>query len=213
MLTFALAWDDNAPVYGNTQTEEAKARTVKDYLSLIVSAVGQVKLASTDYSPLPSSLADIARTGVNAIDWNKAAGSGGGGGGTTTTPGGGTTTTPGGSTPVGPPSNVFSLPSHKLSSTLITYTLQVPGKGKLKIVATTKVGRKTITGASISTTVSGGGKVTVKLKLSAKARSALAHARGRKLKFIVKFTFTPTGGTARTVSKTVTLVAPKPKRR
>ncbi len=217
ILTYVLAWDDNAPVYGTSAAEQAKARTVKDYLQKVVVGVGQGALLPADYSPLPNSdsskLLTYAQDAVAAIGWNKAAGSGGGGGGTTTTPGGGTTTTPGGGTPVGPPSNVFSLPSHKLSSTLITYTVQVPGKGKLKIVATTKVGRKTITGASISTTVSGGGKVTVKLKLSAKARSALAHAHGRKLKFIVKFTFTPTGGTARTVSKTVTLVAPKPKKR
>jgi hypothetical protein len=217
VLTYALAWDDSAPVYGNTPTEEAKARTVKDYLSTIVGNPGQVKLATTDYSALPNSqatpLLKYAQDAVSAIGWNKAAGSGGGGGGGG---GGGTTTTPsGGGTPPPPtpPSNVFSLPSRKLSSTLITYTVQVPGAGTLKVVATAKVGRKTITGASISAHVSGGGKVTVKLRLSAKARAALAKAHGRKLKFTVKFTFTPTGGSARTVSKTVTIVAPKPKKR
>jgi ABC-type phosphate transport system substrate-binding protein len=213
VLTYALAWDDNAPVYGNTAAEQGKARVVKDYLSLIVSSIGQLKLTTTDYSPLPAGLLTDAQNAVNAIGWDKAAGSGGGGGGG----GGGGTPPPtgGGGTPPppSPPSNVFALPSRKLSSTLITYTVQVPGAGTLKVVATTKVGRKTITGASLSAHVSGGGKVTVKLRLSARARSALARARGRKLKFTVKFTFTPTGGSARTVTKTVTIVAPKPRKR
>jgi ABC-type phosphate transport system substrate-binding protein len=213
VLTYALAWDDDAPVYGNTPTEEGKARVVKDYLTTIVGSAGQVKLATTDYSALPGALLTDAQGAVNAIGWNKAAGSGGGGGGG----GGGGTPPPtgGGGTPPppSPPSNVFSLPSRKLSSTLITYTVQVPGAGTLKVVATTKVGRKRITAASISAHVSGGGKVTVKLRLSARARAALAKAHGRKLKLVVKFTFTPTGGSARTVSKTVTIVAPKPKKR
>ncbi len=53
VLTYALAWDDNAPVYGTTAAEEAKARTVKDYLRLVVSDGGQSYLLSSDYSALP----------------------------------------------------------------------------------------------------------------------------------------------------------------
>src|SRR5262249_50700980 len=36
VVTYLEAWDDNAPVYGNTADEQAMARTVKDYLQKIV---------------------------------------------------------------------------------------------------------------------------------------------------------------------------------
>ncbi|MGB2710571.1 MAG: hypothetical protein WBC33_03580, partial [Conexibacter sp.] len=67
VLTYILAWDDNAPVYGNTPAEEAKARTVKDYLNTILSGFGQ-QFANVDYSPLPNSvgtpLLTYAQTGA-----------------------------------------------------------------------------------------------------------------------------------------------------
>jgi ABC-type phosphate transport system substrate-binding protein len=75
-LTYELAWDDYKPPYSlqgcGTSCEEQKARSVKDYLSSIVSNGGQETLFPADYAPLPDNLLDIARTGVNAICWDKA---------------------------------------------------------------------------------------------------------------------------------------------
>jgi hypothetical protein len=208
VLTYLEAWDDNAPVYGNTPDEEAKARTVKDYLEkIIVSGVGQGALFGADYSALPPTLLGYAQNAVNAIGWNKAAG---GGGGPAPRPGPG----PGGGGGGGggtrtPPSNQFSLPSSSTSARSLRFTVQLPGAGTLKVDATAKAGRRTIRVASASANASAGGKVRVKLSLSAAARRALSRARGHKLSITVKFTFTPTGGSARTVTKTVTVRVPR----
>lgn len=207
VLTYLEAWDDNAPVYGNTADEQAKARSVKDYLEkIIVSGVGQGALFGADYSALPPALLGYAQNAVNAIGWNKAAGGGGGtppggGGGGTTPPRGG-----GGSTPT-PPSNQFSLPSSSTSARGLNYTVQLPGAGTLNVVATAKVGRRTVRVASATARASASGRVRVKLSLSSAAKRALNRARSHKLTIAVKFTFTPTGGTARTVTRTVTVRA------
>lgn len=71
LLTYALAWDDDAPVYGATAAEEAKARTVKDYLALVTGSDGQGVLAAHDYAPLPAALAASAQAAVDRIDWNR----------------------------------------------------------------------------------------------------------------------------------------------
>lgn len=71
LLTYALAWDDAARVYGAGAAEEAKARTVKDYLGFVVGADGQSILAAHDYAPLPAGLAAVARDAVTRIDWNR----------------------------------------------------------------------------------------------------------------------------------------------
>ena len=211
VLTYVLAWDDDAPVYGNTPTEEAMARSVKDYLQkILVSSTGQAALFGADYSALPPTLLTYAQNAVNAIGWNKAAGGGGGNGG-----GGGGGGNGGGGGGGGgggartPPSNKFSLPSSSTSARALLFTVQLPGAGKLTIAATAKAGRKTIRVASASASPSAGGKVRVKLTLSAAAKRALANASSHKLTITVKFTFTPSGGTARTVTRTVTVKAPK----
>lgn len=209
VLTYVEAWDDNAPVYGNTPAEEAKARTVKDYLEkVIVSSAGQAALFGADYSALPPALLTYSQNAVNAIGWNKTAGGGGGGGGTGGGTGGGGTGGGGGGGTRTPPSNQFSLPSSSTSARALLYTVQLPGAGKLAVVATARSGRRTIRVASASANASAGGKVRVKLTLSSAAKRALAKARNHKLSITVKFTFTPTGGTARSVTKTVTVKAP-----
>jgi ABC-type phosphate transport system substrate-binding protein len=75
-LTYELAWDDYKPPYSlqgcGSSCEEQKARSVKDYLSSIVSDGGQETLFPNDYAPLPDSMLNIARDGVNAICWDKA---------------------------------------------------------------------------------------------------------------------------------------------
>ena len=74
-LTYELAFDDNLPPYSlqgcGTSCEEQKARSVKDYLGAIVSDGGQETLGPEDYAPLPQSILDISRTGVNSICWDK----------------------------------------------------------------------------------------------------------------------------------------------
>ncbi|MBS1869137.1 MAG: hypothetical protein JSS99_05695 [Actinobacteria bacterium] len=212
VLTYALAWDDDAPVYGNTADEEAKARSVKDYLQkILVSSVGQGALFGADYSALPPTLLGYAQSAVDAIGWDKAAGGGGGtgGGGGGTGGGGGGGTGGGGGGGGTPPSNQFSLPSSSTSARQLLFTVQLPGAGTLKVTATAKSRHKTIRVASVSATVAAGGKVRVKLTLSAAAKRALAKAKSHKLTIKVKFTYTPTGGTARTVTRTVTVKAPK----
>jgi ABC-type phosphate transport system substrate-binding protein len=70
-LTFLLAWDDPAKVYGAGVTEAASARTVEDYLSVIVSAPGQAALAPGDYARLPGNLGLVAALAVAGIDFNR----------------------------------------------------------------------------------------------------------------------------------------------
>ncbi len=51
--------------------------------------------------------------------------------------------------------------------------------------------------------------MTLRLKLSAAAKKALASSKSKKITVKVAFTFTPTGGTANTVTKNVTVKAAK----
>jgi ABC-type phosphate transport system substrate-binding protein len=71
-LTYLLAFDDNADVYGNTPAEEAEARTVFDYLTSVVHPSGQAKLKTKDYAKLSTSgqnLRGLASQGVTRINW------------------------------------------------------------------------------------------------------------------------------------------------
>jgi ABC-type phosphate transport system substrate-binding protein len=211
ILTYELAWDDSAVVYGASDTEQAKARTVKDYLTRLVSPQGQSAIKAADYSSLPNTasqpLATWAQAGVASIDWNKKA--------NVVTPPPvvvpPVVVPPVVNPPVSPakPSNAFSVPSSKATSSLMTFTLQLPGKGALKVAATTKVGKRTVRVASASASPKGAGKVTLRLKLSSAAKSALARAKSKKITVAVKFTFTPAGGDAKTITKNVTVRAAK----
>ncbi len=51
--------------------------------------------------------------------------------------------------------------------------------------------------------------MTLRLKLSSAAKQALAKSKSKKITVKVAFTFTPTGGTANTVTKNVTVKAAK----
>ncbi len=70
-LTYAITFDDNAAVFGNTPEEESQARTLKDYEESIVSDVGQAQLFAADYAPIPASLLGISRAATSEIGWNK----------------------------------------------------------------------------------------------------------------------------------------------
>ncbi len=208
-LTYVFAFDDDAPVYGNTQAEQEKARTVKDYLTAIESPAGQFGLASADYGTLPANVVQIAQNGVNAIDWNKAAGSGGSKEEVkkveTKTEEKVT-----GTTVVTPPSNAFSIAGAKVKGKAIVLSLVLPGAGKVQIKAT----GGGVTVSNVSANVSGG-KGTVTLPISKAALSRLAKIKGHKFSVKITITFTPTGGSAASKSKTLTLtraaVTPKKK--
>ncbi|MBK5221140.1 MAG: substrate-binding domain-containing protein, partial [Thermoleophilia bacterium] len=201
-LTYALVFDDNAAVFTNTPEQESKARTVKDYQDSIVSDVGQSQLFAADYAPVPASLLTISRTAVSEIGWNKAGSGGGpgpGGGGSTPPPGG----SPGG--PVLPPSNKFSIPRTTIASDkgTATFSVKLPGAGKLVVKGTAKVGKAKINAGTTTLTAGKAGTFKVTLKPTAAAKKVLNETG--KLKISLKFTFTPTGGTAGTSNSSVTL--------
>jgi ABC-type phosphate transport system substrate-binding protein len=214
-LTYDFAFDDDAPVYGNTPTEEAKARTVKDYLTAIESDTGQLGLASADYGTLKASIIKIGQTGVAAINWNKTAGSGKGNEEVVKPPeskpptsGPGTTTT----TVVTPPSNAFSIAGTKIKGKDVVLSLVLPGAGKVQVKAT----GGGVTVANVSASV-GGGQGTVTLPISGAAQKKLAKVKGHKLSVKITVTFTPTGGTAASKTKTITItqaaITPKKKKK
>jgi ABC-type phosphate transport system substrate-binding protein len=210
-ITYDLAFDDDAPVYGDTSLEQERARTVKDYLTAVVSPVGQSLVGGADYGVLPLNIQSIARAGVEAIGWDKAAGAGAGPkeevkkAPVTTT----TNTTP---TVIAPviPSNAFSIASAKVKGKDIVLSLVLPDAGTVQVKATG--GGVTVGSVSASTS---GGKGTVSLAISKAALSKLAKAKGHKLSVKIEVTFTPTGGTAASQTKTliVTQAAVTPKKK
>ena len=200
-ITYDLAFDDDAPVYGNTPLEQERARTVKDYLTAVESAQGQSLVSGADYGVLPLSIQSIAQAGVKAISWDKAAGAGAGPKeevktSVTKTPPPPTT----GVTPPPIPSNAFSIASAKVKGKTIVLSLVLPDAGSVQVKAT----GGGVTVGSESASVSGG-KGTVTLAISKSALSKLAKAKGHKLSVKITVTFTPTGGTAATQTKTLTV--------
>ncbi len=204
-ITYDLAFQNDASVYGSKAPEEEKARTVKEYLSSVVSEPAQTELPEFDYGVLPDTtktpLLEDAEKGVAAIEWNPT-----GAGGTkeevksppvttTTTP---TTTTPGVTAVV--PSNAFSIASAKVKGKDIVLSLVLPDPGTIQVKATG--GGVTVGSVTASTS---GGKGTVTLAISKSALSKLAKAKGHKLSVKITVTFTPTGGTAATQTKTLTV--------
>jgi hypothetical protein len=201
-LTYDFAFDDDAPVYGNTQIEQERARTVKDYLTAIESNAGQFELASADYGTLPGNIIQIAQNGVKAIDWNKAAGSGKGNEEVVKPPESKppTVTTTTTTTIVTPPSNAFSVAGTKIKGKSVVLSLVLPGAGKVQIKA---VGGG-VTVSNVTASV-GGGQGTVTLPISGAAVKKLAKIKGHKLSVKITVTFTPTGGTAASKTKTITI--------
>ena len=206
-LTYDFVWDDDAPVYGESLEEQAKARTVKDYFTTVESEGGQLSLTGEDYGALSPDIIKIARIGVDAIGWKKEAAS---------IKKEETKTTPpkeepksGGST-VAPPSNAFSIAGAKVKGKSIVLSLVLPGAGKVQIKAT----GGGVTVSNVSANVSGG-KGTVTLPISKAALKKLAKIKGHKFSVKITITFTPTGGSAASKSKTLTLtqaaVTPKKK--
>lgn len=207
--TYMLVWDDYAKVYGASDAEQAEARTVKDYLTMILGPVAQQSLALRDYQALPSQLLALAQGGSTLVNWNK------GGSGVTPGPTPGATATAT-ATPVasGTPvptvvSNKFTITSARVSKkSAITVGLQLPGPGVVAVAAVAakkgfEVGSATATAGSAYT-------LPITIKPSKKTKAALKKlSRKKKLAVKLSVSFTPSGGTVSTQEKTVSLKGTK----
>ena len=189
-LTYALVFDDNAAVWGNTPEEEAKARTVKDYLESIVSEAAQGQLFGADYAPLPASILAISKAGVDEIGWNKA--DCGEEGGEAKTGSKSQRQRPG----TTPPSNQFSL-RKTISSKTGGATLWSSCRERASSTCWAPPRpAKRVTVGHVVLNAGKAGTFNVTLKPSAAAKKVLAE-KG-KLNVTLKLTFSPTGGTAKT---------------
>jgi ABC-type phosphate transport system substrate-binding protein len=211
-LTYDLVFDDNSTVYCNSIAEERKARTIKDYLELaVVSDAGQNGLLASDYDRLPGDVLAKARSAVAQIGWKKGTDgrpctpTGGGNNPPPPPPGGG-----GGTTPPPPPpiSNAFSITNARVQNRRsIRVSLQFPGAGQLMVRGSAKPRRgKAINLSRRTVAVPAAGTQRVTVALNSKMRRALN--RTRRLTVTLRLTYTPNGGTARTVSRRVTVRAP-----
>ncbi len=112
------------------------------------------------------------------------------------------------------PVNTFTMKRSKTSGKSITTQLNFPGPGKVAQVGTTPLPKprqssqmakkkaRTMTVCTARKTVAKAGKVTITCRLSAKARAA---RKTHSLRVRLVTTFTPTGGTAKSVTKTLVL--------
>jgi ABC-type phosphate transport system substrate-binding protein len=201
-LTYGLVFDDSSTVWGSSPSEEAQARTVKDYWEGVLTDSTQGQLFPADYAPLPANILAISRTGIAAVDWKKSSGGGGGGGGGSTPP-----PTGGGSTnpPVVKPSNVFSVLRKTISSKTggATVSVKLPGAGKLDLLGTAKSGKKKIKVGHVVLTANQAGTFDLALKPSAAAKNVLREKGS--LKVSLELTFTPNGGDTSSSTSAVTL--------
>lgn len=202
-LTYGLVFDDNADVWGGGSTEEAKARTVKDYWENVVKTSTQVGLLGRDYAPLPDEILAISRAGVASIDWEKGEG---GGGGEEEKPQPKQQDPPVVTPPVvTPPSNAFSVTKKAISSKTgkATISLKLPGAGKVVMTGKAKNGKKTINVGKVTLNAAKAGTFNLTLSPSGAAKQVLKQKGSLKVSLTI--TFTPTGGSAKSSSSAVTL--------
>jgi ABC-type phosphate transport system substrate-binding protein len=72
-LTYELVFNDNSRAFGDTAANDARSRSVKDYVEYLVKTGtndGQSILRSLDYDSLPPAIQTIAQNGANAITWS-----------------------------------------------------------------------------------------------------------------------------------------------
>jgi len=215
VATYILAWDDYAKVYGTSDTEQREARTVKDYLEMILGPVAQAGLAARDYQALPQGLLALAQGGVSMVNFNK-----GGGGDTpppppptaSPSPAPTSSATPAPTTPPAP-NNVFTIDSARVTkSKVISLTLQLPGSGA--IAASAIAASKGFRVGSAAGNATAAGSLSLQIKPSrATIRALKKIPRNKKLKVNVAVSFTPTGGTASTQNIDVSLKGTKKKKK
>ncbi len=113
-------------------------------------------------------------------------------------------------TQAGGPVNTFTMKTPKIWPHKITTQLKLPGPGKVaqvgKVTQMAKTAR-TMTVCTARKTVTKAGWVTISCRLSAKARAA---RKKHSLKLRLVTTFTPTGGSAKSVGKTLVLKKTRP---
>jgi hypothetical protein len=112
-----------------------------------------------------------------------------------------------------PPSNTFTVSAASTSGNSIRTRVSVPGAGGLSQRGTRSSRSSGARAAassvcSASRTASKAGTYTLTCKVNSATRKA---QRKGKVRVLLRTTFTPTGGTARTVSRTVTLPSKKPR--
>ena len=228
-LTYDLAFDDHAVVYCTSDAEQRKARTVKDYLTkAVLSTQGQAGtggavsgLPGADYDALPAAILDIAKAGVAEIGWNKG-GQGrpcstqqpatGAGSDPDADPGAGRRHHPAAASAaaVGPQQR-----RHRLLVACQRHhdppRAAAPGRGQARASRPRPSPRRARRSSSRPRTSPwpASGAQTLSIALSSKAKSALR--KDKRLKVTLKITYTPTGGTARTITRTVTVKQPKKK--
>jgi ABC-type phosphate transport system substrate-binding protein len=210
-LTYTLAFDDNSTVYCNSASEERKARTLKDFLELsVTNDNGQDALPGRDYDVLPPDMLAIAQAAVADINWKD--GTDGRPCQTVTPPPPPPPPPPGGGTPPPPApiSNAFTIASARTTqgSRSIRLSLQFPGAGQLVVTGSAKPARgKAIRLARRAMNITAAGTQRVNVALNSRARRALN--RTRRLRVTLRITYTPQGGTARTVTRRVNVRAPR----
>ncbi len=113
--------------------------------------------------------------------------------------------------PAPTPVNTFTMKLLKSSATSITTQLNLPGAGKVVQVGTTRSSTRagemakkarTMIVCTTRKTVAKAGKLTITCRLTAEARAA---RKTQSLKVRLVTTFTPTGGTAKSVTRTLVL--------
>ncbi len=121
-------------------------------------------------------------------------------------------------TKAGGPVNTFTMKTPKIWPHKITTQLKLPGPGKVAQLGTTSLSTRraslemaktarTMTVCTARKTVAKAGWVTITCSLSAKARAA---RKKHSLKLRLVTTFTPTGGSAKSVGKTLVLKKTRP---
>ena len=200
-MTYGLVFDDNADVWGNSNQEEAEARTVKDYWESAAHRCipgaprqqGLLRTAGADPCDLSrrhrrSRLEQGRRRRQRRRSNNNDGGD----------------NKDRGVTPPPPvsPSNTFSLPRKTISSKTggATVSVKLPGAGRLEMVGTAKVGKEeSIKVGRTVLNANAAGTFNLALKPSAAAKKLLRKTGSLKVR--LKLTFTPTGGTREHVDK------------
>jgi hypothetical protein len=116
----------------------------------------------------------------------------------------------------GAPSNAFSVRGSSASAAdgTVTVSVDLPGPGRLAGVATASVQvarKKKVTVARKSLTAAKAGRVRLKLSPTRKAKGILKK-KGR-LKASLKLTFTPTGGSPKSSTRSVTFKLKKKRKK
>jgi hypothetical protein len=228
---YADAYGSSAEEEGRARTVKDYLRAMLSTAGQQGSGAGTgTGLFGQDQAPLPLEVRDIAIGGVNAIDWCKG-GCGGSGNTNNNNNGGGGDTTPPpnnpkppGNPPVTPPppavvvSNEFSVVSSRARANDILNALRLPGPGRASVTArgkyTEKVRRgrrtrtrtRTVSLGSAIVEVARAGDLSVRLPMSAAAKRALGKLkRTQRMAVTVTVVYTPTGGSPRTVTRTLSL--------